>query len=569
MPYITESKLEAFKAALQFIRSIKPDAVKNKADSITGRKNAVYSPGLTRSSIMKASKDLVMSFPVLCSDTLQPETAAMITKAIERNCVTQLQMIFSASYLKGANGFDIINQWHKNMDDSIGLDDYISMIDYISYTVDNNGKINSHDLYKKVSGSKPAQNIDAFLKAVGEMTQIKEAMCKAVQENNRYYPESSFSENSIGAFQIKETYNGFDVVFSPIHENNNDFYINPYGNGMKFGDYYYDSKSQIDIDAKFAAYQQSKTEEEHRHQERMYNIGAGNKRHRDEMNFRKDEAKYRKEKDEAEMNYRKDKDASESMYRAQRDRIIDDREAQKAASLALRDETELFTRRLMDNDVKKCNELVPSMIIIRFNVAGTETGGSAAIEQQFVAGIKARLIPCASEEIIDRLRVVLMNKVSRVNWVRATTGEISFMKDFIMGIEQAKIDAKRNSSLSKTSPIWRTLQHRSAKSTMNRLRRNKANDAGAITTLVLNATEVNALKKAYNIDLYNISTVQEVMENYNFMGVVIVDEDMEVARFLFDGEKYFQDISFTSLERETGDGSYKKVVNLISKINRG
>ena len=138
-----------------------------------------------------------------------------------------------------------------------------------------------------------------------------------------------------------------------------------------------------------------------------------------------------------------------------------------------------------------------------------------------------------------------------------------------MGIEQAKIVAKRNSSLSKTSPIWRTLQHRSAKSTMNRLRRNKANDAGAITTLVLNATEVNALKKAYNIDLYNISTVQEVMENYNFMGVVIVDEDMEVARFLFDGEKYFQDISFTSLERETGDGSYKKVVNLISKINRG
>lgn len=558
MPYITESKLEAFKAALQFIRSIKIDAVKNKADSITGRKNTVYSPGLTRSSIMKASKDLVMSFPVLCSDTLQPETAAMITKAIERNCVTQLQMIFSASYLKGANGFDIINQWHKNMDDSIGLDDYINMIDSISYTVDNNGKINSHDLYKKASSSKPAQNINAFLKAVGEMAQIKEAMCKAVQENNKYYPETSISENSVCAFQIKETYNGFDVVFSPIHEADNDFYINPYGNGMKFGDYYYDSKSQIDIDAKFAAYQQSKTEEEHRHQERMYNIGAGNKRHKDDMNFRKDEAKYRK-----------DKDASESMYRAQRDKIMDDREAQKAASLALRDETELFTRRLMDNDVKKCNELVPSMIIIRFNVAGTETGGSAAIEQQFVAGIKARLIPCASEEIIDRLRVVLMNKVSRVNWVRATTGEISFMKDFVMGIEQAKIDAKRNSSLSKTSPIWRTLQHRSAKSTMNRLRRNKANDAGAITTLVLNATEVNALKKAYNIDLYNISTVQEVMENYNFMGIVIVDEDMEVARFLFDGEKYFQDISFTSLERETGDGSYKKVVNLISKINRG
>ena len=42
-----------------------------------------------------------------------------------------------------------------------------------------------------------------------------------------------------------------------------------------------------------------------------------------------------------------------------------------------------------------------------------------------------------------------------------------------------------------------------------------------------------------------------------------------IGEKIFDGEKYFQDISFTSLERETGDGSYKKVVNLISKINRG
>ena len=558
MPYITESKLDAFKAVLQFICSIKTDAVNNKANSITGRKNTqTYSPGLTRSSIMKASKDLVMSFPVLCSDTLQPETAAMITKAIERNCVTQLQMIFSASYLKGANGFDIINQWHKNMDDSVGLDDYISMIDSISYTVDNNGKIVNHDLYKKAAGSAPARSIDAFLKAVGEMTQISEAMCKAVKENNKYYPETSISENSVCAFQIKETYNGFDVVFSPIHEINGQVYNHFTQSWMP--------KEDFDADMAQRRFEHDQKSEWNRNQDRQNQAAAAAaKTKRDE--------EYRKQKDE----YQAQEDKEAKLYRAQRDAIQDEKdrrreevEAQRAASLALRDETELFTRRLMDNDVKKCNELVPSMIIIRFNVAGTETGGSAAIEQQFVAGVKSRLIACPSEEIIDRIRVVLMNKVSRMNWVRATTGEISFMKDFVMGIEQAKIDAKRNSSLSRTSPIWRTLQYRSAKSTMNRLRRNKANDAGAITTLVLNATEVNALKKAYNIDLYNISTIQEVMENYNFMGVVIVDEDMEVARFLFDGEKYFQDISFTSLERETGDGSYKKVVNLISKINRG
>jgi hypothetical protein len=59
------------------------------------------------------------------------------------------------------------------------------------------------------------------------------------------------------------------------------------------------------------------------------------------------------------------------------------------------------------------------------------------------------------------------------------------------------------------------------------------------------------------------------MDAYNFMDVVIVDENFEVARFLFDSGNYFEDISFAMLERESGDSSYKKVINLISKINRG
>jgi hypothetical protein len=38
---------------------------------------------------------------------------------------------------------------------------------------------------------------------------------------------------------------------------------------------------------------------------------------------------------------------------------------------------------------------------------------------------------------------------------------------------------------------------------------------------------------------------------------------------LFDGEEWYEDLSFNTLERESGDGSYKKVINLLSKMNRG
>ena len=142
------------------------------------------------------------------------------------------------------------------------------------------------------------------------------------------------------------------------------------------------------------------------------------------------------------------------------------------------------------------------------------------------------------------------------------------MKDFLLGIGKAKIAAKQD-AYEKVSPIWKHLKYRSNKSVLNRLIKNKPNDAGAITTLVLSSEEVDYLKKEMDIDLTNIKSAQKLMDAYNFMGIVIVDENFEVARFLFDGAAYYEDIAFSSLEREDKDSSYKKVVNLISKINRG
>ena len=53
------------------------------------------------------------------------------------------------------------------------------------------------------------------------------------------------------------------------------------------------------------------------------------------------------------------------------------------------------------------------------------------------------------------------------------------------------------------------------------------------------------------------------------MDIVIADESLEVARFLFDdGDGTFEALAFDSLEKEAKDNSYKKVINLMSKLNR-
>ena len=60
------------------------------------------------------------------------------------------------------------------------------------------------------------------------------------------------------------------------------------------------------------------------------------------------------------------------------------------------------------------------------------------------------------------------------------------------------------------------------------------------------------------------------MEAYNFMEIVIADDSLEVARFLLDnGDKYFQDYSYSALRKEVGDADMKKLINIMATNNRG
>ena len=52
------------------------------------------------------------------------------------------------------------------------------------------------------------------------------------------------------------------------------------------------------------------------------------------------------------------------------------------------------------------------------------------------------------------------------------------------------------------------------------------------------------------------------------MDVVIVDETLEIAKFLYDdGEGEYETITYSGLEREQKDNT-KKIVNLMSKMSR-
>lgn len=220
---------------------------------------------------------------------------------------------------------------------------------------------------------------------------------------------------------------------------------------------------------------------------------------------------------------------------------------------------------LLSTDVKKANELVPTTMVVNFI---TVEGDTPVSTTGVIIGVKAKLYPVDSQDLINHIK----SKVADTNWlntlIRASTKEISFWKDFVFAIDKAKIDALSNSRRGSSSKMWKVLERRALKS---RIRRGTStiNDATAITSLVLSQEEVEYLKKMENINLEEPRIVRAILESYNLMSIVIVDEAMEVCKFVFDtGDDTFETIGFNLLEREASDNSYKKIVNLMTKVAR-
>lgn len=232
----------------------------------------------------------------------------------------------------------------------------------------------------------------------------------------------------------------------------------------------------------------------------------------------------------------------------------------------VKDINDVFSKQLLSSDIKKANELVPTTMVVNFTYVNSE--GRAIPVQNVVIGVKARLIPVDSDDIINHVLTKLDDRNYVVQLIRATTREISFVKDFLLAIDKAKIEALSNSKRGSSNPMWKVLERRAYKSRIKRFV-GRSNDANAITTLVVSQEEVEYVKKNFNVNFESIKTMNHILDAYNLMGFVIADETLEVAKFHFDtGEDMWETLSFTSLEKESNDNSYKKIVNLMSKISR-
>ena len=214
-------------------------------------------------------------------------------------------------------------------------------------------------------------------------------------------------------------------------------------------------------------------------------------------------------------------------------------------------------------NIDKANELVPTMMTISFS---TVVDGNI-VQRTGLIGVKAKFYPVEGSELRARLSNKYRDSQSLFQFIRASTGELSFWKDIVFAFDKLKKEAISTARGSTNARLFNLLQNRADKN--NSFFFNKGNN-NPITTLVIDQQEVELLKKESNIDLTKPNIYKTIFDGYNLMGLVIVDDSTESAKFLFDdGSDKFETISYTALQRENKDqGTITKLVNILQRGGR-
>lgn len=465
-------------------------------------------------SISAKSAGLVMVFPVIVFDTISISSATAVAKAIERKAVTMLQMIFAANQLTNAtDGFDFVSKVHKNLDmDTVDMDKFIKIVgESFEYNPTNELRI-TQEQYNVILNDMKAMNITF---------------------------ESSISENGLDSFRISNSIFGTDV----IKEAKTDELFDGYQDRMS-------KDSTWNLEKEKSLNQMISSEERDKNVKKQTRINNLNTQH--QMRIEDERLKMGKDKE---------------LRDVERDSIEYNLKNKKMDIDASKDTRDRLKNQLLDTDVKKANELVPSLMIINFK--SLPDANQPPIEQQVIVGVKSKIYSVPSDDIIERLRKRNQDRNWLVKLIKVSTREISFFRDFLLCIDDAKIDALSQSRRGTYFKIFKILERRSAVGRLKRRMGTSDADVASISTMAISKEDCEYLKKMYMVDVEKPNVIRPIMESLNLMGFVIVDETLEVDKFIFDtGEDVYESLSFNSLERESSDNGYKKVINLMTKLSR-
>lgn len=550
-----------------------------------------------QTSIAKLSSAATLQFPIISSRSINVDTTQTVVKALERQYAIFVQMVISMNpYLdleKDRNLQGYLKNIHQN---NVGIIDLKESA--MSLYSDDFGRTLLFSLNEGCNGQVLASNREQMFnpeeylnnKILNNLYASKEINLENAMLNLDYYykknPEVLTEKSHIFA-GIKKIKNIKKQRRSEKEQFDDDLYDDDGNFSLeKAMDPLPDFAKEANIKAKNSKMNNSKSNVKPEdpnssyHQNNDYDVdpttknksGHKNKEFEhqkmmDRHKIRMDNAKNELSKQEFKFQQEKEKAAKERQERMddhkikmdEAEKLMNEKKFKHELQKTKWDYQSKTVVKLSDNDVKKCNELVPTTLSLTLQVKdGSNFGGVS----NFVIGVKGLLHPVNSDDMISNLLSGYKSGNKFFNFLRWTSGEIKFIKDLILNMDNIREDVVKKHAKN-GSGWWSALKRRRNVAALRRIK-----GSGRIlpnTTIVCSINEIDELKEAYGVDLMNPTAIKKIMKTFFLLGFVVVDDSQELCHFIFDGENNYQVVSFNGLEKENNSkNDFKDIYKLIN-----
>lgn len=219
-----------------------------------------------------------------------------------------------------------------------------------------------------------------------------------------------------------------------------------------------------------------------------------------------------------------------------------------------------FPAELLSGEVKKANEMQPTFIVLHL-VKKVKNGENVTYD--LTIGIKCTLHLVKSAEYISNLTDACEYKGTLFRFIKWTSGEIGFIRDFVLRMDLFEKETKNR--VMSNSKWWEALKKRARAAKLSKV---SADRLLPNATFVFSKAEADAIKANFGYDLLNPSVAVSLMKEYFLLGYIVVDSSDETVRVMYDGQKNFQFYTFTALERENNnqERAFKQMLRDVKKM---
>ena len=475
------------------------------------------------SSIANAASKLIAVFPVLTSRTVSFDTARMTSKYIEQiSCQFFMFALQQANISNAKDGIAYLKQFHQNL--TMGDDNTDAVIAAMQSW------------------------IDAYTKGTQESTTFADAL------NNEVLSEAMVDPFMMLSDDVKISASDMRELMHAMQESANIQFYDTKLNPLSIDDYVVREFAGGDYRVTVSPYILNEAKTNKRKANNSYNENKEQHRHEEKMNeILNDRMKiYQNAQSE------KDKQDAENEKQQKEDQKSTSRDNDWRDANRMHNNTAI----LKDQDIKKMNDAVPSILIVKFYQKNSNDAVSG-VATEFLIGIKSKVVPITTTEILRRIMNDNKDGQKFLKFMRVITGELK-ASDVLLGLSRITDDVKSYKVKGARGDIWTLLQNR-AVAAKEQVRSGKHNDFSAITTVLISQQDADELYREENFDINDPKNAIHFMQSYKLMGFAIAEDSNEVVHVLLDnGSKNFEDISYRMLERETQDSTYKKLINLMA-----